>query len=139
MGIYENPMYKYGNFSAFFLLSTLGKYEKKSCRNKLKFWEASWNLKRSICWKFQLSISLGRQKSPSTIQPGAKLNKPFCKISALFLPTYSTYGQKKGGDFAKFCDLLRIYELYNAYVPIVKGRKNESFSFLFEGWCIILN
>ena len=29
------------------------------------------------CWKFQLSISLGRQKSPSTIQPGVKLNKPF--------------------------------------------------------------
>ena len=25
---------------------------------------------------------------------------------------YSTYSQKKGEDFAKFCDLLRIYELY---------------------------
>ena len=49
----------------------------KSCLNKLKFWEASRNPKRSICWKFQLSISLGRQKSPSTIQPGLKLNKPF--------------------------------------------------------------
>ena len=50
---------------------------KKSCLNKLKFWEASRNQKRSICWKFQLSISLGRQKFPSTIQPRAKLNKPF--------------------------------------------------------------
>ena len=26
---------------------------------------------------------------------------------------YSTYGQKLGEDFAKFCGLLRIYELYN--------------------------
>ena len=25
---------------------------------------------------------------------------------------HSTYSQKLGGDFAKFCDLLRIYELY---------------------------
>ena len=25
---------------------------------------------------------------------------------------YSTYGQKLGEDFAKFCGLLRIYELY---------------------------
>ena len=25
---------------------------------------------------------------------------------------YSTYSQKLGGDFAKFCGLLRIYELY---------------------------
>ena len=25
---------------------------------------------------------------------------------------YSTYRQKQGGDFAKFCGLLRIYELY---------------------------
>ena len=50
---------------------------KKSCLNKLKFWEASRNLKRSLCWKFQLSISLGTQKSSSTIQAWAKLNKPF--------------------------------------------------------------
>ena len=26
---------------------------------------------------------------------------------------YSTYGQKLGEDFAKFCGLLRIYELYS--------------------------
>ena len=25
---------------------------------------------------------------------------------------YSTYSQKKGEDFTKFCGLLRIYELY---------------------------
>ena len=66
-------------FEVFFLWSPLGNYEKKSCLNKLKFWEASRNQKRSICWKFQLSISLGRQKSPSTIQPGQQLNKPFWK------------------------------------------------------------
>ena len=71
-------MYSYGNFSAFFLWSPFGNYEKKSCLNKLKFWEASRNQKRSICWKFQLSISLGTQKSPSTIQAWAKLNKLFC-------------------------------------------------------------
>ena len=77
----KKTMYSFGNFSAFFLWSPLGNYEKKSCLNKLKFWEASQNQKRSICWKFQLSISLGRQKSPSTIQAGAKLNKPFCLFS----------------------------------------------------------
>ena len=44
----------------------------------IKVWFSNWrNQKRSICWKFQLSISLGRQKSPSTIQSGLKLNKPF--------------------------------------------------------------
>jgi hypothetical protein len=42
-------MYSYGNFSAFFLWSPLGNYEKKSCLNKLKFGEASRNQKRSIC------------------------------------------------------------------------------------------
>ena len=62
-------MYSYGIFLAFFLWSPL-ETMKKSCLNKLKFWEASRNQKRSICWKFQLSISLGRQKSPSTIQSG---------------------------------------------------------------------
>ena len=35
---------------------------KKSCLNELKFWEASRNHKWSICWKFQLFISLGTQK-----------------------------------------------------------------------------
>ena len=29
---------------------------KKSCLNKLKFWEASWNLKRNLSRKFQYSI-----------------------------------------------------------------------------------
>ena len=73
----KKTMYSYGNFSAFFLWSPLGNYEKNSCLNKLKFGEASQNQKRSICWKFKLSISLGTQKSPSTIQAWAKLNKPF--------------------------------------------------------------
>ena len=45
----EKPMYSYGIFSAFFLWSPLGNYEKKSCLNKLKFGEASRNQKRSIC------------------------------------------------------------------------------------------
>ena len=36
-------MYIFGNFSAFFLWSPLGNYEKKSCLNELKFWEASRN------------------------------------------------------------------------------------------------
>merc|ERR1712051_678438 len=33
----QTPMYSFGNFSAFFLWSPLGNYEKKSCLNKLKF------------------------------------------------------------------------------------------------------
>ena len=37
----------------------------------------------SICWKFQLSISLGRQNSPSTIQPGQQLNKPFWNYDSI--------------------------------------------------------
>ena len=43
-------------FSAFFLWSPIGNHEKKSCLNKLKFWEASRNHKRSLSWKFQYSI-----------------------------------------------------------------------------------
>ena len=49
-------MYSFGNFSAFFLWSPIGNHEKKSCLNKLKFWEASRNHKRSLSWKFQYSI-----------------------------------------------------------------------------------
>ena len=84
-------MYSYGNFSASFFWSPLGNYEKKSCLNKLKFWEASRNQKRSICWKFQLSISLGTQKSPSTIQAWAKLNKPFYSESKVSSPEIRTF------------------------------------------------
>ena len=70
-------MYRYGNFSAFFLWSPLGNYEKKSCLNKLKFGEASRNQKRSICWKFKLSISLGTQKSAKTPPAVGKMIRPF--------------------------------------------------------------
>ena len=73
----EKPMYSFGNFSAFFLWSPLGNYEKKSCLNKLKFWEASRNQKRSICWKFQLSNSLGTQKGTGAIGAGPTMIKPF--------------------------------------------------------------
>ena len=34
----------------------------------------------------------------------------FCEI---FTFDYSTYSQKLGEDFVKFCGLLRIYELYS--------------------------
>ena len=51
-------MYCFSNFSAFFLW----KIWKKSFLNELKFWEASQNYKWSICWNFQLSISLATQK-----------------------------------------------------------------------------
>ena len=72
-------MYSYGNFSTFILWSPLGNYEKKSCLNKLKFWEASRNQKRSICWKFKLSISLVTQKSAKTPQLWARWSDPFEK------------------------------------------------------------
>ena len=74
----EKPMYSYGNFSAFW------KLWKKSCLNKLKFWEASRNQKRSIYRKFKLSISLGTQKSAKTPLPGAKMIRPF------WLPIFQT-------------------------------------------------
>ena len=41
----QNYTLVFGNFSAFFLSSPLRNYEKKSCLNKLKFWEASRNQK----------------------------------------------------------------------------------------------
>ena len=47
--------------------------ENKSCLNELKFWEASENHKSSICWKFQLSISCGTQKSDKMPQTMAKM------------------------------------------------------------------
>ena len=34
----------------------------KSCLNYIKFWEVSWNPKRSRFWKLQLSMSCGTQK-----------------------------------------------------------------------------
>ena len=44
---------------------------------KLKFGEASRNQKRSICWKFQVSISLGTQKSAKIPPAVGKMIKPF--------------------------------------------------------------
>ena len=65
----------------FFLWSPLWNEENKSCLNELKFCEVSEIPKSRICWKFHLSISWGIKKSPSTIQAGTKLNKPFWKLS----------------------------------------------------------
>ena len=76
----NNVMYSFGNFSAFFSIFPLvppWKLWKKSCLNKLKFWEASRNEKRSICWKFQLSNSLGTQKGTGAIGAGPTMIKPF--------------------------------------------------------------
>jgi hypothetical protein len=69
----QKPMYSFGNFSAFLLWFPLGNYEKKSCPKELKFCEVSENLKSSICWKFQLSISCGTQKSAKMPQTGSKM------------------------------------------------------------------
>ena len=57
----------YTGFLAFFLWSPLGNYEKKSCLNELKFWEASRNHKSSICWKFQYSNSKNGESPPKSI------------------------------------------------------------------------
>ena len=40
----------------------------------------------------------------------------FCKISTLDLTVTTYLGQIYGEDFAKFCGLLRIYELYKLYL-----------------------
>ena len=64
-------------FFSIFPLVPPWKLWKKSCLNKLKFWEASRNQKRSICWKFKLSISLGTQKSAKTPPAVAKMIRPF--------------------------------------------------------------
>ena len=68
-------------FYFFLLWSPLWNEENKSCLNELKFCEVSEIPKSRICWKFHLSISWGIKKSPSTIQAGTKLNKPFWKLS----------------------------------------------------------
>ena len=55
-------------------------YENKSCLNELKFWEASENLKSSICWKCQLSISSCRTKKSAKIPLPVDKNIWKCKI-----------------------------------------------------------
>ena len=64
-------------FWVFFPLAPPWKLWKKNCLKELKFCEVSENPKSSICWKFQLFISLGSKIYPSTLQVGNKLNKPF--------------------------------------------------------------
>ena len=60
-------------FLIFSLWSPLWNNRNKSCLNELKFWEASENHKSSICWKCQLSISCGTQKSAKIPLPVAKI------------------------------------------------------------------
>ena len=51
-------------FFGFFQRVPLWRNENKSCMNEFKFREVPGYLKTGICWKFQLSISLGSKKSP---------------------------------------------------------------------------
>ena len=64
-------------FFSIFPLVPPWNYEIKSCLNKLKFWEASRNQERSICWKFKLSISLGTKKSAKIPPLGPRWSNPF--------------------------------------------------------------
>ena len=73
---WKNNVWLWQFFSIFPLVPPW-KLWKKSCLNKLKFWEAPWNQKRSLCWKFKLSISLGTQKSAKTPQAVGKMIRPF--------------------------------------------------------------
>ena len=68
-------------FWQFFSIFPWKLWYKKSFLKELKFCEVSRNPKFSLCWKFQLSISLGSKKSLSTIQSGLKLNKSFCNTT----------------------------------------------------------
>ena len=79
-------MWLFLGFSAFFLWSLLRNYDKKSCLNNLKFWEASRNHKWSICWKFQLSISLGTQKESHCRHPYLRILFPFMNFGHCALP-----------------------------------------------------
>ena len=83
-------MYSYGNFSAFFLWSPLGNYEKKSCLNKLKFWEASRNHKRSLSWEFRYSILKNTETShiPASISENSV---PLCYIMNIFVKNCPTW------------------------------------------------
>ena len=65
----------------------------KSCLNELKFWEASENHKSSICWKFQLSISCGTQKSAKIPRPGTKMIWFFSVLflQVLYIPNLGKY------------------------------------------------
>ena len=64
-------------FQHFSFDPSLETMKKKVVYNKLKFWKASRNQKRSICWKFQLSNPLGRQKSPSLYKLEPSWTSPF--------------------------------------------------------------
>ena len=62
--------------------------ENKSCLNELKFLKPSENHKLSICWKFQLSISCGTQKS-------AKIPLSVAKMIWSFIPKFAKWMHDK--------------------------------------------
>ena len=79
---------------------------KKRCLKELKICEVSENPKSNICWKIQLSISCGTQKSSKMPQTEAKIIWSFFKTFKLqWISNLQRF-------FPKFCGLLRIRELY---------------------------
>ena len=74
------------SFFPFSFWSPLGNYEKQSCLKELKFCEVSENLKSSICWKFQLSISKNGKSTILCIfvfpisYPLFQISEVFCRM-----------------------------------------------------------
>ena len=65
-------------FFCIFSLVPPWKLWKKSCLNKLKFWEASWNHKPSSSWKFYNSILKNAKRSQLSASISEKV-VPLCK------------------------------------------------------------
>ena len=68
---------------------------KKSCLNKLKFWEASRNYKRSLSWKFQYSILKNGETShiPASISenPVPLWKSTFCCLALSLFTKYNNF------------------------------------------------
>ena len=67
-----------------------------------------------VCWEFVKLTNLPNVSMFINILKFIYSEKAtkFCEIFPFLLTTVLTYSQKEGEHFAKFCGLLRIYELY---------------------------
>ena len=84
---YEKSQKLYIVFFSIFPLVPHWKPWKKSCLNKLKFWEASRNHKRSLSWKFQYSIL----KNAETSHIPASISENPVPLFATYVQTESLW------------------------------------------------
>ena len=84
----------------------------QSCWSYLSWWPCfCMNLNDKICMSARVPHTVILEYFNIKFIYSEKATKILWNLPLTF--DYSTYGQKLGEDFAKFCGLLRIYELYN--------------------------